>query len=656
MLVDVLLPLNFYQLFTYSTSETLEAGDVVRVSFKNKEIIGVVWVANTKVNNKNIKLKEVIEKISFPSLSKKNLYFIDQLANYNLINRGLILNLFLYKNGFKSLEKGLRKINNFKKYSPVTHQKKKLNSEQKVIYEKIKKKINFNLYSTNLIQGVPGSGKTHIYFELISDALNKGYQILVMLPEKGLSEQIAKRFEDFFKCKVAIWHSGIKDKYKKEIWKGIFKNEIKLILGARSAMFLPYQNLKLIIIDEEHDSSYKQEEGVVFNARDMSILRASIEKFPIFLVSATPSVETYYNCKVKKYSHFNLSQRYNESKMPEVRTVKLKKENISSNNFISSEIEEEIKNYLKSGDQVLFFLNRRGHSTFVFCYKCMKRLECPKCSVGLVYHKKNNFALCHYCNHTTKLNRKCKDEQKCEFKFYGIGLEKIFEEVKIKFKGVKSDILSSDLTNYEKFSEQLKNIENNYTKIIVATQIVAKGFNFKNLNLIVGVNCDSNFLGNDIRASEKNFQLLYQLSGRAGRFNKDSKILLQTFDDKNKIFDSLKNFDVDNFYENEISFRKKASLPPFNKFISIVISGKNSFSIEKFAIELKQKLPANEMIKIYGPVSAAISKIRSDFRVRLLIKYNPKVTPQSQIQKTLNSTKIPKYIKLLVDVDPQNFA
>ena len=451
-------------------------------------------------------------------------------------------------------------------------------------------------------------------------------------------------------------HSGIKDKIKKKIWKGVFKNEIKLILGARSALFLPFQNLKLIIIDEEHDASYKQEEGISFNARDMAILQASIDQFPTFLVSATPSVETFYNSKNKKYNYFSLKNRFNQSELPEIQTIKLTKENISENNFISELVVKEVKNYLKTGDQVLFFLNRRGHSTFVFCYKCMKRLECPKCSVGLVYHKRDNTALCHYCNYSTKLERQCKDNSKCNFKFYGLGLEKVFEEIKNKFKGYNADILSSDLTEYNTFSDKLKNIEENKTKIIVATQIVSKGFNFKHLNCIVAVNCDNAFLGNDIRSSEKNYQLLYQLSGRAGRFNKKSKIFLQTFDDKNNIFESLKKFNSDNFYKKEIDFRKYSNLPPFYKFISIVVSGKNSFHVQKYAVQLKQTLPKNEFIEIYGPVSAVISKIKSDFRFRLLIKYNPKVTPQAQIKKKLELAQLPKNLKLQVDVDPLNFV
>tara|TARA_B100000963_G_scaffold313346_1_gene291223 strand:+ start:309 stop:2279 length:1971 start_codon:yes stop_codon:yes gene_type:complete len=655
MLVDVLLPLNFDHSFTYQSDKKLKIGNLVLVSFKNKEIVGVVWDLKPRPLRKNVKIKKIIEIFNLPSLSKNKISFIEKMSIYNLVNKGMVLNLFLYKKGFSSFNKGLKKIINFREFIPRTDQKEELNNEQKNILKCIKKNISFNHYSTNLLQGIPGSGKTHVYFEIIKKALKEGFQVLVLLPEKGLSEQIAKRFRNFFKYEPAIWHSGVKDKVKKKIWKGIFKNQIKLVLGARSALFLPFQKLKLIIIDEEHDSSYKQDEGLPFSARDMAILEASIEKFPVFLVSATPSVETFHNAQNKKYNYYCLQNRYNESDIPEIQTIKLQKKNTLENNFISELVTKEVKSYLQTGDQVLFFLNRRGHSTFLFCYNCMKRLECPRCSVGLVYHKKNNVAICHYCNYVAKLRRECRNDQICKFNFYGVGLEKIYEEIKIKFKGYSTDILSSDLTDYNKFQPQLQNIENNKTKIIVATQIVSKGFNFKNLNCIVAVNCDSAFLGNDIRASEKNYQMLYQLAGRAGRFNSKSKIFLQTFDDQNSIFNSLKKFNSIDFYKNEIDFRKQSKLPPFYKFISIIVSGKNNFQAQKYAVLIKNALPRNENIELYGPVSAAISKIKYDYRFRLLIKYNPKVTPQTQIKKKLNVLQLPNSLKLQIDVDPINF-
>ena len=655
MLVEVLLPLNFNHGFTYESNKKLKIGNLVLVSFKNKEVVGVVWSLRPKPLKKNIKIKNITDVLKLPNFTKNKIIFIEQMASYNLANKGIILNLFLYKKGFGSYNKGLKKITDFSKFLPQTNQNIELNNEQNDILKCIKEKLSFNNFSTNLLQGIPGSGKTHIYFEIIKKAINENHQVLVLLPEKGLSEQIAKRFRNFFNAEIAIWHSGIKDKIKKKIWKGVFSNKIKLILGARSALFLPFQKLKLIIIDEEHDSSYKQDEGLPFNARDMAILQASIEKFPVFLVSATPSVETFYNTQNKKYSYYVLKNRYNQSNLPEIKIVKLKKQNFTENNFISEKVTKEVKEYLKTGNQVLFFLNRRGHSTFLFCYNCMRRLECNRCSVGLIYHKKNNIAICHYCNHKSQLERKCNNNQKCKFKLYGIGLEKVFDEIKSKFRNYNIDIISSDLTDYDKFQLQLKNIESNKTKIIVATQIISKGFNFKNLNCIVAVNCDSAFLGNDIRATEKNYQLLYQLAGRAGRFNKKSIIFLQTFDDQNILFNSLKKFNLNNFYKSEINFRRQSNLPPFYKFISLIVSGKNSFHVKKYATLLKNSMPINEHLEIYGPVSATISKIKYDFRFRILIKYNPKVTPQNQIKKKLDLIQLPNNLKLQIDVDPINF-
>ena len=658
MLVDVLLPLNFDNAFTYNlnTKKNIKVGTYVLVPFKNKEIVGIIWETKPKIK-KDIKLREIIKVFDIHEMSKSQLELIKKMSNYNLINQGLILNLFLYKQGFKSFDKGLKKITDFKIYEPKINAEEKLNSDQNKIFKEIKKNINFKKFNTSLIKGIPGSGKTHIYFEIIKSALKNNHQVLVLLPEKALSEQIAKRFKEFFNYQPAIWHSGIKDKEKKKIWKGVLENKIKLIIGARSSLFLPFRDLKLIIIDEEHDASYKQDEGVSFNARDMAILKASIEKFPIFLISATPTVETYFNAKQKKYFLYELNSRFNNSTLPEIKTVKLSKENITENNFISENIVEEINDFLKEKNQVLFFLNRRGFSSFIFCYKCMKRLECPNCSVGLVFHKNKNLASCHYCSYSTKLSRACKNEkEKCEFKLYGVGVEKIFQEVKKKFPDYKADILSSDFTDFDKFSKQLEAIEDNKINIIVATQIISKGFNFKNLNMIIVVNADTNFIGNDIRSTEKNFQLLCQLSGRAGRFNKKSKIFLQTFDEKNKIFESLKDLKTEEFYNNEIEFRKNSNFPPFYKFISIIVMGRNEYEVNKFALKIKSCIPKHDLINVYGPVAALISKIKSNFRSRILVKYNSQVTPQKVIKEAIQKFKIPSNLKLQIDVDPLNFS
>ena len=427
------------------------------------------------------------------------------------------------------------------------------------------------------------------------------------------------------------------------------------MLGARSAIFLPFQDLKLIVIDEEHDSSYKQEEGVSYNARDMSILKASIENFPVLLISATPSVESYYNSKNNKYFYVSLNERYKNISLPKIEIVDLVKEPAEKGKFISNYLVPKIKRIIEEKNQVLFFLNRRGHSTYIMCYDCKKRLVCPNCSLGLIFHQSSKEAICHYCDYKTNLIQKCNNNKNCDFTFYGLGIERIFEEVQLLFPEQKIQIFSSDSIHNKDSEKIIKDIENNNIPILVGTQLISKGFHFPSLNCIVVVNSDTNFLGSDIRASEKNFQLLQQLSGRAGREENKAVVFLQTNDSNNKILHSLSSSDPKVFYEEELAFRKKANLPPFSKLISVILSGINPFEVMKTAKQLKYSFSAQEKIKIFGPVTAPIFKIRGKYRVRLLLKYNLSIFPQKFIKDWLNINDIGRNIKLEVDVDPINF-
>jgi len=656
MNVNVLLPIKFDQPFTYlfDLTDSIKVGDYVTVPFRNKQIVGVVWEINVETP-KSIKLKKIISKINFPPLSFKNIEFIKKFSQYNISSLGMTLKLFLYEKGFsflnkleKNLTENIFEIKNIKKNN--------LNLEQKNALKIILKNLSFSKYSTTLIHGVTGSGKTLVYTEVIKAALKEGLQVLVLLPEIALTKQISSRFEEYFGNEVAIWHSSIGDKKKKIIWHGISTNKIKLVLGARSSLFLPFQNLKLVVIDEEHDSSYKQEDGVIYNARDMSILKASIEKFPVLLVSATPSIESYYNYKLKKYFYVFIQSRYESFSLPKTEIINLIKSPPDKGKFISNDLIPKIKNVIQNKNQILFFLNRRGYSTYIMCYQCKKRLECPYCSIGLVFHQSSNKAICHYCDFKTKLNQKCIDDKECQFSFYGLGVEKIFEEIKCLFPDKRIQIFSSDaITNSAKAKDIISDIEKNKISILVGTQMISKGFHFPHLNCIVVVNSDTNFLGSDIRASEKNFQLLQQVSGRAGRESNDAMVYLQTNDPSNKILHSLSSSDPDVFYKEELVFRKKANLPPFVRLISVIISGKNQFLVDKFSKKLKQTFPAQKKIKIYGPVTAPIFRVRGKYRMRLLIKYDTSIFPQKFIKNWLSSNILDKNIKLEVDVDPSNF-
>jgi primosomal protein N' (replication factor Y) len=655
MKINILLPIKFDQAFTYSVDASLDLkkGDYVLVPFRSKEIIGVVWEKDIKAP-KNIKIKKIISKINFPSLSEKNIEFIKRFSEYNLSSLGMTFKLFFYEKGFLSLLKN-KNLSDYEEYNIQNIQKENLSQVQKKSLKEIIKNLEFKKYSTTLIHGVTGSGKTLIYFEIIKQALKKNAQVLVLLPEIALTKQIAQRFKDYFGAEPALWHSSIGDKKKKIIWKGVSENKIKLVLGARSAIFLPFQDLKLIVIDEEHDSSYKQEEGVSYNARDMSILKASIENFPVLLISATPSVESYYNSKNNKYFYVSLNERYKNISLPKIQIVDLVKEPAEKGKFISNYLIPKIRKIIEEKNQVLFFLNRRGHSTYIMCYDCKKRLVCPNCSLGLIFHQSSKEAICHYCDYKTNLIQKCNNNKNCDFIFYGLGIERIFEEVQLLFPEQKIQIFSSDSIHNKDSEKIIKDIEDNNIPILVGTQLISKGFHFPSLNCIVVVNSDTNFLGSDIRASEKNFQLLQQLSGRAGREENKAVVFLQTNDSNNKILHSLSSSDPKVFYEEELAFRKKANLPPFSKLISVILSGINQFEVMKTAKQLKHSFSAQEKIKIFGPVTAPIFKIRGKYRVRLLLKYNLSIFPQKFIKDWLNINDIGKNIKLEVDVDPINF-
>jgi primosomal protein N' (replication factor Y) len=477
-----------------------------------------------------------------------------------------------------------------------------------------------------------------------------------LLPEIALTNQIKERFKEYFGNYPSLWHSDISEKDKRLIWHGIASHKINLVLGARSSLFLPFKKLGLIIIDEEHDQSYKQEDQVIYNARDMAVLMASIKKISVILVSATPSLETYYNTVNKKFSYISLDKRYNDAELPEVKFVDLKKNPPLKSKFISPSIIPELKNILEKGNQILFFLNRRGYSTFVICSKCGYRFNCPHCSVSLIYHKETNKLICHYCDHQASLERKCKDGDNCKFSFYGLGVEKIFEEVKEIFPDKKIELFSSDFIHNDDSTKKIfERIQDGKINIIVGTQLISKGFHFPKLNCIVIVNSDVNFLGNDIRSSEKTYQLMNQLSGRAGREVKNSTVYLQTFDPENQTLKSICDQNILAFYENEISFRESSNLPPFTKLIAFIISGKNRFDVDEFARILKNKIPKMKDALLLGPVSASISLIKGKYRSRLLLKYPQEAFPQKFLKDWLKTIKIKKNISLTVDVDPINF-
>ena len=430
---------------------------------------------------------------------------------------GMSLKLHLLSNEAIEIQNNeeLQKYNTCKKTNEI-----KLSKEQLISVKEITK--NDNKFRVHVIQGTTGSGKTIVYFNSLKKKINEGSQGLILLPEIGLTGEFQRKFKEFFGFDAAIWHSSITKKNKKIIWNGIATGKIKALIGARSSLFLPFSNLGIIIVDEEHDQSYKQDEGIIYNARDMAISRASFANIPINLVTAVPSIETFENIKKGKYFHSRLYKRYLDANLPNHEIINLNKSKLKNNSWISDKTIEKVKDHLNKKDQVLFFVNRRGFAPCVLCKKCLKVHTCPNCSINLVYHKKKENLICHYCGYKTKLNRKCNDNKNCEYVFSGPGVERIYDEVKKIFPDKEITIFSSDTMNKKSSSEILEKIKNNKIPILIGTQLISKGFHFPSLNCIVVVDIDLTLHGHDLRAAEKNLQLYHQLSGRAGRDRKTS--------------------------------------------------------------------------------------------------------------------------------------
>ena len=651
MKVPVLIPRIFDYPHTYLSGkfDKLKPGSIVLVPFGRKKEIGVIWDKQEKTN-KIFKLKNVLEKKSI-SLNKNLIKFINWFSLYNLAPKGMALKMCLGDKSFFS------KNSNFIDDTKIKKENKfNLNPEQKRCLDDIN---GFgNKFNVTLLQGVTGSGKTIVYFEKIKQNLMQGKQSLVLLPEIFLTNQFEQRFEDYFGFKPSIWHSKITKKNKKIIWQNIVNNKIKLVVGARSSLFLPFKKLGLIVVDEEHDSSYKQDEGLRYNARDMAISRASIEDIPIILATSIPSLETYNNVKNKKYNSTKLKKRYKNFLLPSTEIVNLNLNKKNKNIWLDIKTLNLARKYLDSKQQVLFFLNRRGYAPFLICKKCGLKLVCPNCSVFLTFHKHLNKAMCHHCGHKSTIKQKCqKTDFNCEFQMYGPGVEKIFAELRQIFPDKVIKILSSDFLNKKKETiNLLKDIENNKVNILVGTQLISKGFNFPNLNCIVVVDADFSGMGFDLRSTEKNIQLYNQLSGRAGRFSKKSLIIYQTFNPSDKTLSDILENNPEKFLEEESYLRKEKKLPPFSRLIAFIVESNNEKESFLEAQKIKKNLLLLKDIEVMGPVTSPIFKIKNKYRTRLLLKSQSNVLVQKKISRILKNLNISKKIKLTVDVDPLNFS
>ncbi len=653
MRIPVLFPKIFNYPFTYESknSEKFSPGEFVKAPFGNSEITGVVWSEEQKTSKK-FAIKKISKKINVKKLNLEMIKFITWFSKYNLVPLGMSLKMCLLNK--TAVEKVFNK--EFDKFQFKNYKNKiSLNYEQKKSLDHLRN--NGNKYTVNVIEGVTGSGKTLVYFKHIQDFVNKNYQALILLPEIALTSQFSKRYKDFFGSEPAVWHSGTTKKNKSIIWRGVLDGKIKIVIGARSSLFLPFQNLGVIVVDEEHDNSYKQDEGICYNARDMAITRASFENIPVNLVTSIPSVETYNNIINKKYKVTRIKNRFKETPLPNVKIINLNSENLKKNSWISEKTISYVDSFLKKGDQVLFFLNRRGYAPFVICKKCGYKFQCPNCSVNLNFHKKLDKLLCHYCGYKRLASRLCKKNEKCELLFCGPGVERIFSELKKIYPKKEIMVFSSDTLKKNKDTNiLLDKVEKNKIDILIGTQLLSKGFHFPKLNCIVVVDGDFSSHGYDLRSAEKNIQLYHQLSGRAGRESVNSTIYFQTYSPDDEVLLNISKKDPHLFLDKELLLRKEKKLPPFYRLISLIISGKNENLTMKFAMTVKTRLPKINGVDILGPVFAPILKLKKSYRARILIRCPKNFFIQKYLSLLLTKIKSVSGIKLEVDVDPINFS
>ena len=692
----------------------IEKGDYVLVPLGPREVVGVVWDLG-EIEAPSKKLKSILKKYDLPPMTQLTREFIDWVAKYNMIERGHVLKMAVpiadaleaakpitayalvmpdYKGNEKQkrvvdlLSDGkLRKLSDIAEAANVTsavvktlekngilkaaeihppapcrnpdfeHGQKRLTETQYDIAKILVSRIHHGGYEAFLLDGVTGSGKTETYFEGVSAALKQEKQIVILLPEIALSNAFIDRFKSRFGCAPALWHSSLTPAQRKSTWRGIASGETKVIVGARSALFLPYPDLGLMIVDEEHDGAFKQEENGIYNARDMAVVRASLSNIPIVLVSATPSLETMQNVWAGKYKHLEIPSRYGNASKPEIKVVDLRKDKPERQHFISPTLKAAIEKNIEKGEQALLFLNRRGYAPLTLCRTCGYRIECPRCTAWLVEHKKLGKLQCHHCGYDMRIPSDCPScHAPDSLAACGPGVERIAEEVKEYFPQARAMILASDITDtHEKITDALNAVHNHEVDIIIGTQIIAKGHHFPRLTCVGIIDADLGLSGGDLRATEKSFHLLHQVAGRAGREKLKGEVYIQTFNPEHRVMQTLANDDRDGFLKVEAEERERAHMPPFTRLAGLVLAGENEGLVKKIAEEIVKQAPRVEGIGILGPAQAQMYRVRGRYRYRILVRAEKQLNLQKYLSEWLDPIKIPSSLRLAVDIDPQSF-
>ena len=710
--------------YDYRLIAPADIGTFVSVRVMNRPCVGVVWgIGDSNLPDKKIRDVSVVHDAK---LNITDLQWIKRMADWTLIPAGMVLRLIinipdaflpprmeaLYSFNFDSdtrmTQNRLAVMDAFssndndpmtvsdiqniarvsaavvrtmikngtlisageqvktKQYEPRIYQDSGdivLNNEQQNAADVIGRAIDNGGFSVHLLDGITGSGKTQVYFDAAWRAYKKGKSVLLMMPEIALTAQFMSRFESRFGAPPVVWHSNLTAARRRDIWHGVLSGKIKMVVGTRSALFLPWGDLGLIVIDEEHDTSYKQEDMGNYHARDMAILRAKIAGFPVVLASATPAAETIENVNVGKYTRLKLTSRFGGAQMPTITTIDLRENHptpytandAEQTGFLSTPMCEAISETLATGQQVMLFINRRGFAPIVQCKKCGWTATCPDCSVGMTYHKRVGKLLCHMCGRTAPLTKAC-PECGTDVSMRGVGLEKIQEEVNARFPNARTALVSSDIITSRQALERLVHkMENGEIDIVIGTQILAKGHHFPNLTLVGVVDADMGLFGTDFRAAEHTFQQLFQVAGRAGRGSTPGRVLMQTYQPDHPVLTAICSGARDEFMAGDMAGRRAAKMPPYGQLIAIIVEGEREATLMKYCNDLAAAAPTLNGAKIMGPIAAQIYQIRNWYRMRFLVAGGATAALQPAVAHWLGKVKQPANIRVKIDVNPINF-
>lgn len=717
---DILIPLALDTAYSYAVPAglTLAEGDVVQVPLGPRETIGVVWGLDERASGGN--LRPVTGRIDTPPLSEALRKLVDWLARYTLAPKGSALAMALRLPDETALNEapriGVRAAGKPPTRPTVARGKVMAVAADGTVRGKsaLAKEAGVSLSvvdgliddgaletvalmpepvalppdpdhprvplsdaqaeaaraliapsraetaagETVLLEGVTGSGKTEVYFEAVAECVRQGRQALVLMPEIALTAQFLDRFAGRFGVRPATWHSGIGGKRRERLRAGVAAGEVSVVVGARSALFLPFRNLGLIVVDEEHETAYKQEDGVHYHARDMAVVRGRIEGCPVVLASATPSIESRVNAQSGRYRHVALPGRFGGRPLPDISAVDMRLDKPERGRFLSPPMVNAVKTTLAAGEQALLFLNRRGYAPLTLCRACGHRYQCRNCSTWLVEHRFRRALVCHQCGYAERKPEACTECGAFDHLTpCGPGVERIAEEVAELFPEQRIVVLSSDFPGgAERLRQELETVAAGDCDIVIGTQLVAKGHNFPHLTLVGVLDADIGLTSGDPRAAERTFQLLQQVTGRAGRGERPGRALVQTYQPEHPVIAALLSGDADRFYEEEIAAREAAGLPPFGRLAALIVSAEEREKAEAHGQALARVADPPLGVSVLGPAEAPLALVRGRWRFRLLVKTERGIDVQSYLRDWLARGPKPRgNLKVAIDVDPQSF-